>query len=163
MCASVVSDSVQYYGLEPARLLCLWDSPGKNTGVDCLALLQGFFPTQGPNLGLFYFLHWQAGSLLLAPPRKHNSPELSTIWPPTHLPFLFLPIIHHLERCHLPAHTPPLHPNKGLLPFKSSANPVTRLSLQASVHRLNSYGLLTVFSHPESWDHACPPSHSHLP
>ena len=93
-----------------------------------------------------YFLHWQAGSLLLVPPRKHNSPEHSTIWPPTHLPFLFLPIIQHLERCHLPAHTQLLHPNKGLLPFKSSANPVTRLSLQASVHRLNSYGLLSLIS-----------------
>ena len=25
----------------PAGLLCPWDSPGKNTGVDCHALLQG--------------------------------------------------------------------------------------------------------------------------
>ena len=29
-----------------------WDSPGKNTGVGCHALLQGIFPTQGLNLGL---------------------------------------------------------------------------------------------------------------
>ena len=36
----------QPYGLEPARLLCPWDSPGKNTGVVCHAL-QGIFPTQG--------------------------------------------------------------------------------------------------------------------
>ena len=28
------------------RLLCLWDSPGKNTGDGCHALLQGIFPTQ---------------------------------------------------------------------------------------------------------------------
>ena len=28
------------------------DSPGKNTGVDCHALLQGIFPTQGLNPGL---------------------------------------------------------------------------------------------------------------
>ena len=28
------------------------DSPGKNTGVDCRALLQGTFPTQGLNPGL---------------------------------------------------------------------------------------------------------------
>ena len=27
-----------------------WDSPGKNTGVGCHALLQGIFPTQGSNL-----------------------------------------------------------------------------------------------------------------
>ena len=33
-----------------ARLLCSWDSPGKNTGVDCHSLLQGIFPTQGFNL-----------------------------------------------------------------------------------------------------------------
>ena len=32
-------------GLQPARLLCLWDSPGMNTGVGCCALLQGIFPT----------------------------------------------------------------------------------------------------------------------
>ena len=39
------------HGLWPARLLCPWDSPGKNTGVHCHALLQGIFPTQGSNLG----------------------------------------------------------------------------------------------------------------
>ena len=30
----------------------LWNSPGKNTGVDCYSLLQGIFPTQGSILGL---------------------------------------------------------------------------------------------------------------
>ena len=39
------------------RLLCLWDSPGKNTGVDCHALLQGIFPNQGLNLHLLCLLH----------------------------------------------------------------------------------------------------------
>ena len=34
------------------RLLCQWDSPGKNTGVGCHSLLQGIFPTQGSNLDL---------------------------------------------------------------------------------------------------------------
>ena len=42
-----------------------WDSPGENTGVGCHALLQGIFPTQGSNVRLLGFLHWQAGSLLL--------------------------------------------------------------------------------------------------
>ena len=36
---------------EPARLLCPWDSPGKNTGVGFHALLQGIFPTQRLNPG----------------------------------------------------------------------------------------------------------------
>ena len=31
------------------RLLCSWESPGKNPGVDCHSLLQWIFPTQGPN------------------------------------------------------------------------------------------------------------------
>ena len=49
---SVVSDSLQPHGLQPARLLCAWESPGKNTGVGCHALLQGIFPTPGSNPGL---------------------------------------------------------------------------------------------------------------
>ena len=51
---SVVSDSLRPYGLWPARLLGLWDFPGKNTRVGCHALLQGVFPTQGSNLGLWH-------------------------------------------------------------------------------------------------------------
>ena len=43
------------------------DSPGKNTGVGCHTLLQGIFLIQGSNLHLFCLLHWQVGSLPLAP------------------------------------------------------------------------------------------------
>ena len=64
--ASVMSDSLQPYGLLPCRLLCPWNSPDKNTGVGCHAFLQ-IFLTQGLNLCL---LHRQAGSLPLALPRK---------------------------------------------------------------------------------------------
>ena len=35
------------------------DSPGKNAGVDCHALLQGIFLTQGSNPSLLGLLHWQ--------------------------------------------------------------------------------------------------------
>ena len=49
---SVVSDSLHPHRLEPTRLLCPWDSPGKNTGVGCHSLLQEIFPTEGSNLGL---------------------------------------------------------------------------------------------------------------
>ena len=35
-----MSDSLQPYGLYPTRLLCPWDSPGKNTGVGCYFLFQ---------------------------------------------------------------------------------------------------------------------------
>ena len=40
------------HGLWPARLLCPWDSPGKNTGVGCHFLLQEIFLTWGLNPGL---------------------------------------------------------------------------------------------------------------
>ena len=46
------------------------DSPGKNTGVGCHALLQGIFLTQGLHLHLLCLLHWQEGSSPRAPPRK---------------------------------------------------------------------------------------------
>ena len=50
---SVISDSLQPYGptlwTVAARLLCPWDSLGKNTGVGCHFLLQGIFPIQGSN------------------------------------------------------------------------------------------------------------------
>ena len=49
-----------------------WDFPGKNTGMGCHALLEGIFPTQGPNLCLLYLLHWQVGSLPLVPPIQYT-------------------------------------------------------------------------------------------
>ena len=36
---------LQPYGLQPFRLLCPWDFPGKNTGMCCHFLLQKIFPT----------------------------------------------------------------------------------------------------------------------
>ena len=67
---SIMSDSLQQCGLYPTRPLCPWDSPGKSTGVDCHAFLQGIFPNQGSNQLLLRLLHWQVGSLPLEPPRK---------------------------------------------------------------------------------------------
>ena len=40
--------------IQPFRLLCQGDFPGKNIGVGSHSLLQGIFPTQGSNPG---FLH----------------------------------------------------------------------------------------------------------
>ena len=51
---SVVLDSLRPNGLWPAKLLCLWISPGKNIGMGCHFLLQGIFPTQGSNPGLLH-------------------------------------------------------------------------------------------------------------
>ena len=46
---SVVSDSLQ-----PHRLYSPWNSPGQDSGVGSLSLLQGIFPTQGSNPGLLH-------------------------------------------------------------------------------------------------------------
>ena len=40
--------------LWPHGLYSPWNSPGQNTGVDSLSLLQGIFPTQGSNPGLLH-------------------------------------------------------------------------------------------------------------
>ena len=56
---SVMSDSLQPHGLQPAKILCPWDFPGKNTGVRCHFLLQEILPTQGLNPCLLQLLHWQ--------------------------------------------------------------------------------------------------------
>ena len=44
---SVVSDSLRPCGLQPTRLLCAWDFPGKDTGVGCHFVLQEVVLTLG--------------------------------------------------------------------------------------------------------------------
>ena len=63
------------------------DSPGKNTRVGCHALLQGIFPTPGSNPCLLSILHWQVGSLPLAPSGK---PPTSSFIPDQCETLLFL-------------------------------------------------------------------------
>ena len=50
-----VSHSVMSESLQPHGLYSPWHSPGQNTGVGSLSLLQGIFPTQGLNPGLLLF------------------------------------------------------------------------------------------------------------
>ena len=54
---SVVFDSLQPMDCSPP-----WNSPGGNTGVGCLTLLQEIFWTQRSNLCLLCLLHWEEGS-----------------------------------------------------------------------------------------------------
>ena len=97
---SVMFDSLQPHGLQPARLLCPWGSPGRNTGVDCHALCQEIFPTQGSDpvsyvscsgrRVLYHQCHLGSPQIFGAcqfplPPRQPH-PELiqgmSLMWPP---------------------------------------------------------------------------------
>ena len=62
----IVSDSVTPWTVA-CQAPCPWDSPGKNAGVGCHALLQGPFPIQGLNPGvpscrrILYHLSQQGG------------------------------------------------------------------------------------------------------
>ena len=64
-----------------------WNSPGQNTGVDSLSLLQGIFPTQGLNPGhlhyrqILYQLSYQGSPLidLFSPELNVNSTERGNI------------------------------------------------------------------------------------
>ena len=80
---SVVCDSLQPHGLQPVRILCPWDFPGKNTGVGCHFLPQAIFPTQWLNPQL---LHWQADSLPLSHWGSTSPPAKCA--PPIKSPFL---------------------------------------------------------------------------
>ena len=71
----VISNSLGSHGLQPTRLLCALNFPGKHTGVGCHFLLQGIFLTQGLNPGLphcrliLYHLSHQGSSLLMELPK----------------------------------------------------------------------------------------------
>ena len=54
-CTVKVTQSCKLF-VTPHGLYSPWNSPGHNTGVSSLSLLQGIFPTQGSNPGL---LHWR--------------------------------------------------------------------------------------------------------
>ena len=63
MLSSQLCLTLKPQGLQPARLLCPWSFPGKNTKVGCHFLLQGILLSQGLNP---HILHWYMDSLLLS-------------------------------------------------------------------------------------------------
>ena len=77
---SVVSDSLQPHGLYSP-----WNSPGQNTGVGSLSLLQGIFPTQESNQGLLncrqflYQLSYQGSPNKWPSEAQHNLLSYNTI------------------------------------------------------------------------------------
>ena len=79
-CHSVVSDSLWPPWTLPARLLCQWNFPGKNTGACCHFLLQRIFPIQGSNPLLLQLLHWQADFLSLHYPGSQILYVITSTW-----------------------------------------------------------------------------------
>ena len=81
MCVSlsVSSDSLWPHGLQPSRLFCPWDSPGKNNGVGYHFLSQWTFPTQrlNPDLPhcrqiLYHQSHQGSPIIFLQGKKKHS-------------------------------------------------------------------------------------------
>ena len=81
---SVMSESLRPYGLQPTRLPCPWNSPGRNTGAGCHVFLR---PHSGDCHSLelsLYNLHPHNYLDLLgwsASPRRLESPKMKTVIP----------------------------------------------------------------------------------
>ena len=78
---SVMSDCLKPHGLQPARLLCPWDSPGKNIETGSHSLLQEIFMTQGLNSHVLHcrqilYSLSHKGSLLTSQRRETGSKNL---------------------------------------------------------------------------------------
>ena len=72
--ASVMTSSVQLCGMQPARLLCPWDSPSKKywSWLPCPPPGDLPDPEIKPASPKSPASHWQAVSLPLVPPGKQN-------------------------------------------------------------------------------------------
>ena len=100
-CRLVVSDSLGSHGLQPARLLCPWIFPGKNTRVGCHLLLHGVFPIHG--LNPCFLLCRQILYHLSHQESPHMCPTLYQIYPShsqlrTFFPTLLRRLSHWVER-----------------------------------------------------------------
>ena len=89
---SVVSDPQQPHGLQPTRLLCPWDFPGKSTGVGWHCLLRILdkeaFIKEGYHIGYVQHLTWN--HKLFCTSKKFQLVNVSTelSWLMWHYPFL---------------------------------------------------------------------------
>ena len=107
------------HGLQPTRLLCPWDFPGKNTAVSCHFLLQRIFPIHGSNLYLLHLLHGQADSLPLAPAGKGRNIKSmylqSTTYKDTEIQEVHLLLVSQIVSKPLTIPAPNSHPFHTLL------------------------------------------------
>ena len=140
-------------GLQPSRLLCPWDFPGKNTGVGCHFLLQGIILIQGSNpcllqlpLGKQILYHWATWE---APEWDWESATSKTVHSLVHVCWLLLmtPMV-PLEEHHCISffflYTKPFLPCGAIV--LSSLSQITQL---ASQDRLGLSGCTAqVWSHP---------------
>ena len=121
-----VSNSLQPYRLQLARLLCPWDCPGKNTGVGCHVHLQGIFLIYGSNPQLLclmlcgQILYCQSGGTLISSTYmlSHSScvALFVTLWTVAHQAPLSIGFSRQEYWSGLPCHSPGDLPSPGIEP-----------------------------------------------
>ena len=121
----------QLQGLKPAKLLCLWDSPGKDIGVDSHAFLHGIFLTQGLNPCALWLLHcrhilnhWATWEALQCHSFCSVTHSCSTLCDPIDCSTSGLPVPHHLPKfaqVHLHPIGFAVQPSHPLMPPSPSA------------------------------------------
>ena len=85
---SVVSDSLQPHGLEPTRILCPWDSPGKSTGKSFNVSLMTIMSSIVLSVQMMLNFNYEFGDLfsnfliLVSTNYCHNVSESSRLDPP---------------------------------------------------------------------------------
>ena len=120
---SLVSDSFATLGLQHSKILCPWEFSGKNAGVGCHFLLQGFFLTQGSNLQLLCLLHY--GQMLY--PLNHQGRPLSWWWECKLMQPLWRTMQKFLKKLKIELIAIPL---LGINPEKNSLKEYTRPTVQ---------------------------------
>ena len=70
-----MSNSLRPHGLQPAQLLCPWNSPGKSTGMGCISFSRGSSrPSDRTQVSRFagrFFTNWATGESKVDPSVNH--------------------------------------------------------------------------------------------
>ena len=106
--------TLQFHRLQLIRLLCPWNSLGKNTGVGCHSLLQKIFPTQALNSGP---LHCRQFLYRLNNRSNLEKPFLDSTVPTSCYPLSYFPLTMKYQDC-LRLLSPVPHLPLSLIPIK---------------------------------------------
>ena len=119
-----------------------WNSPGQNTGVGSLSLLQGIFPTQGLNAGLphcrwiLYQLSHKGSPIKWTVQFSSVAQSCPTLCDPMNYSTLGLPVHHHVPeftQTHVHRVGDAIQPSHPLSsPFPPAPNPSQHQSLPMS-------------------------------